>query len=518
MIQGLIGKTSISDNTTPSDHGIADAFTELATEIYGRVGNCNMEGQSHEFPKAGWFEEDHHENESRNLLHIQRSNSPLGHFELIHKQEKEPTGLSSLEVSQSKRIFHGQIEIRFEKDLALRTHGPEILGLDQRSYLCKRPEQHIHDKNFFEECFSPNRIREKSMDSDESLDLQKDNHKNNMDEEFHERMSDVSDLLNLKTLSNTGFLARKEAPYLKQERTSIEKNNQRAFTESIAMQITSKPNKFANLTKKSIGSQQNPLLQNMTEQEEIQNTSKNASLRWEGAKYPTRTQIESEFQEFSSVYNELSSTTNMYLDIGKRRKTGATPTVQHDFTQTHSDSKTKQMKEQGEELKIKCTCKKSKCLKLYCECFAKQGFCGDSCECTDCFNKEEFHELRSHFLKETVDKNPNAFKSKYKTIPDESLTLHIRGCHCKKTGCLKRYCECFLANTKCTALCKCTTCKNGCEHGNRIAVEDHKEKVLRKRKRKTTTFMENFLLKMKAVTHSEPKIGDLKAGASFDQV
>ena len=35
----------------------------------------------------------------------------------------------------------------------------------------------------------------------------------------------------------------------------------------------------------------------------------------------------------------------------------------------------------------KCSCSRSKCLKLYCECFAKQGFCSDKCGCKDCFNK-----------------------------------------------------------------------------------------------------------------------------------
>ncbi len=33
-----------------------------------------------------------------------------------------------------------------------------------------------------------------------------------------------------------------------------------------------------------------------------------------------------------------------------------------------------------------CNCEKSKCLKLYCECFAKNLFCGNSCNCKDCHN------------------------------------------------------------------------------------------------------------------------------------
>ena len=37
----------------------------------------------------------------------------------------------------------------------------------------------------------------------------------------------------------------------------------------------------------------------------------------------------------------------------------------------------------------KCNCKKSKCLKLYCDCFANGGYCGPACSCMNCANKVE---------------------------------------------------------------------------------------------------------------------------------
>lgn len=33
-----------------------------------------------------------------------------------------------------------------------------------------------------------------------------------------------------------------------------------------------------------------------------------------------------------------------------------------------------------------CLCAKSKCLKLYCACFAKGIYCGEMCKCSNCHN------------------------------------------------------------------------------------------------------------------------------------
>lgn len=91
-----------------------------------------------------------------------------------------------------------------------------------------------------------------------------------------------------------------------------------------------------------------------------------------------------------------------------------------------------------------CNCKKSKCLKLYCECFAAELFCQD-CNCTDCGNTPTAGAIRDKAIKDTRAKNPNAFKPRFaaKAAPvgNSPETGHNMGCRCKRSECLKKYCE-----------------------------------------------------------------------------
>ena len=41
-----------------------------------------------------------------------------------------------------------------------------------------------------------------------------------------------------------------------------------------------------------------------------------------------------------------------------------------------------------------CNCRKSRCLKLYCECFSNYRYCGPHCACVGCNNSEQFNERR----------------------------------------------------------------------------------------------------------------------------
>lgn len=106
--------------------------------------------------------------------------------------------------------------------------------------------------------------------------------------------------------------------------------------------------------------------------------------------------------------------------------------------------------------------------------------CCEDCVCKDCFNNEKDPKLREEIIKETLQKNPIAFKSKLKAI-DEKAELHSWGCNCSKTGCLKKYCECYNANIGCSLICKCQNCKNNKVEIKEDDVTKHKERVLRKR-------------------------------------
>ncbi|KNC50052.1 uncharacterized protein AMSG_11910 [Thecamonas trahens ATCC 50062] len=196
----------------------------------------------------------------------------------------------------------------------------------------------------------------------------------------------------------------------------------------------------------------------------------------------------------------------------------------------------------------------SKCLKLYCDCFAAGVYCS-SCACVNCQNTREHEDARAKAVQIVLERDPNAFRPKFVPtsvstsagkhssglgsgrrrpskiarllVPsspspapeDGSDTLaaiqpFARGCNCIRSRCLKRYCDCYQAESFCSSACGCIDCgntpANAQEDVANFMKEQNPDTVLRQLREDYSKykFMESKLMQNRSMLKT--KIPDIK--------
>lgn len=93
-----------------------------------------------------------------------------------------------------------------------------------------------------------------------------------------------------------------------------------------------------------------------------------------------------------------------------------------------------------------CTCRRSRCLKLYCKCMHAGNYCDLNCSCHDCKNNEEYKKQLNRAYELGMARKDRRLK--------------IAGCHCVRSQCKTKHCACAKAGEACSMMCNCVNCHN----------------------------------------------------------
>lgn len=172
-------------------------------------------------------------------------------------------------------------------------------------------------------------------------------------------------------------------------------------------------------------------------------------------------------QKFSFESESNKQETNSFLNLSFESEIEKIPLKEKELklekSQKFMKTVDKSSKPEKLEKKIEsvgCKCKNSKCLRLHCACFKTLGYCGPSCRCLDCLNKEEFKQARDFVIQKTKIIYKKAFQTKSdKIVNVKNKKIHKEGCNCKK-GCNLNYCQCKKFGANCSPICRCESCLN----------------------------------------------------------
>lgn len=117
-----------------------------------------------------------------------------------------------------------------------------------------------------------------------------------------------------------------------------------------------------------------------------------------------------------------------------------------------------------------CSCPRSRCIKLYCECFQEGRLCSISCSCKKCKNTQEEtgpHGLRTKAINGILSRNPHAFSNNKTVVSSPPIPYDGILCRCVKSQCLKLYCDCFQSSQICGPSCLCINCLNTSEESGK---------------------------------------------------
>ena len=102
-------------------------------------------------------------------------------------------------------------------------------------------------------------------------------------------------------------------------------------------------------------------------------------------------------------------------------------------------------------------------------------FCSKNCNCQGCGNHPNNNDQHKKAIYSALARNAHVNTHGFQhdieepeNVPEKKVfSLGVcheqvrKGCKCKKTKCLKKYCECYQSGLQCTVFCRCEGCFNG---------------------------------------------------------